>query len=313
MFPIIFYCLFILASQRLRAELFELSICAIFQNEAPYLYEWIQYHRLLGVEHFYLYNDRSTDPYLEVLSPLIEEGIVELFDCSALSGESHFLNQRRAYVRAFNAARQKSRWMAVIDIDEFIVPKNVDTIPDLLRMYEEEWGVMIHWQKFGTSGLWELPSKKFMIECLTKAAPIDDEDHRMTKSIVQIGRLPECFFDEEHILQNRIDLVHFNVWESYDGTKARSLGSIRLHGKPQKELFFSEVQINHYWCRTEKYYREEKVLRKTRLNHEDFGSPRYWSEEKILKYLSIYNLREDISIQRFVPSLKEFISNRFDK
>ena len=33
-----------------------LSICAIYRDEAPYLVEWIEFHRLVGVEHFYLYD-----------------------------------------------------------------------------------------------------------------------------------------------------------------------------------------------------------------------------------------------------------------
>jgi hypothetical protein len=31
-----------------------LAITAIFQNEAPYLKEWIEFHLLMGAEHFYL-------------------------------------------------------------------------------------------------------------------------------------------------------------------------------------------------------------------------------------------------------------------
>lgn len=30
-----------------------LAVCAIFRDEAPYLAEWIEFHRLVGVEHFY--------------------------------------------------------------------------------------------------------------------------------------------------------------------------------------------------------------------------------------------------------------------
>lgn len=38
-----------------------LSIGAIFKDEAPYLAEWIEFHRLVGVEHFFLYDNLSTD------------------------------------------------------------------------------------------------------------------------------------------------------------------------------------------------------------------------------------------------------------
>ena len=33
------------------------SICAIFRDEGTYLKEWIEYHRIIGIDHFYLYNN----------------------------------------------------------------------------------------------------------------------------------------------------------------------------------------------------------------------------------------------------------------
>ena len=49
---------------------YPLAICAIFKNEAPWLKEWIIYHhKVLGVKHFYLYNNDSTDNFIEILSP----------------------------------------------------------------------------------------------------------------------------------------------------------------------------------------------------------------------------------------------------
>ena len=33
---------------------YKVSIGAIFKNEALYLKEWIEFHRIVGVEHFYL-------------------------------------------------------------------------------------------------------------------------------------------------------------------------------------------------------------------------------------------------------------------
>ena len=53
--------------------LYDLTITAIFKNEGHYLKEWLDYHLLAGVEHFYLYNNDSTDNYKEVLAPYIEK------------------------------------------------------------------------------------------------------------------------------------------------------------------------------------------------------------------------------------------------
>jgi hypothetical protein len=55
----------------------------MFKDEAPWLKEWISYHHnILGVEHFYLYNNDSSDDYREVLRPWIDQHIVELIDWS---------------------------------------------------------------------------------------------------------------------------------------------------------------------------------------------------------------------------------------
>src|SRR4051794_35476653 len=57
---------------------YQLAIGAIFRDEAPYLKEWIEFHKLVGVQHFYLYNNYSTDDYESVLRPYIEIGEVEV-------------------------------------------------------------------------------------------------------------------------------------------------------------------------------------------------------------------------------------------
>ncbi|HSX25442.1 MAG TPA: glycosyltransferase family 92 protein [Chlamydiales bacterium] len=282
----------------------ELSICAIFQDEAPYLAEWIEYHRLVGVDHFYLYNDRSSDEYLAVLAPYINDGIVDLIDCPAESGETHFFNQRKAYARGLNRAKDEDKWLAIIDIDEFIVPKKTDTIKEMLKNYEDYYGVSIRWQKFGTSGYWEIPKDRLTIECLTKKAPPYHIDN-LTKSIVQPKLLPSNFFDEQYVKENRVDLVHFCKWIQVNDYKVRSCGPMELSGKIQRLIDLEEAQINHYWCRDEKYYREKKVIRKAKFQNEDFDLPCPWPEEKVQIALTLLNLYEDYEIQRFVPALKE--------
>ena len=38
---------------------YDVTLCAIFRNEALFLKEWIDYHRTIGIEHFYLYNNKK--------------------------------------------------------------------------------------------------------------------------------------------------------------------------------------------------------------------------------------------------------------
>ena len=66
---------------------YQVSICAIFKDEAPYIKEWIEFHKIVGVEHFYMYNNFSSDNYMDVLSPYIERGDVTLIDWPVPQGQ----------------------------------------------------------------------------------------------------------------------------------------------------------------------------------------------------------------------------------
>src|SRR6187431_2863710 len=59
---------------------YTVSLCGIFKNEAKFLDEWIQFHLVVGIDHFYLYNNNSDDNYYEILKPYIEKGFVDLID-----------------------------------------------------------------------------------------------------------------------------------------------------------------------------------------------------------------------------------------
>ncbi len=75
---------------------YELGIVTMFRNEADYIQEWIEYHRMVGVDLFLLYNDRSVDHWAEVLEPYIESNLVEVIDWSALPGTAIFPGHQTA-------------------------------------------------------------------------------------------------------------------------------------------------------------------------------------------------------------------------
>jgi hypothetical protein len=39
----------------------KIGVCAIFKDEAPYLLEWIAFHRMVGIDLLVLYDNGSTD------------------------------------------------------------------------------------------------------------------------------------------------------------------------------------------------------------------------------------------------------------
>lgn len=123
-----------------------LSICAIYRWEGPYLREWVAFHRLMGVERFFLYDNRSDDEHREALAPYLTDGTVELTEWPMFPG------QVQAYTDCIERHRDDSRWIAFVDIDEFLFSPTGRTIPEVLPRYERWAGVGVNRVTFGTSG-----------------------------------------------------------------------------------------------------------------------------------------------------------------
>ena len=123
-----------------------LAVCAIAKNEGPYFKEWIEWHRSQGVEKFYIYNNESTDCTKEALAPYIESGLVEY---CYWPGQKQ---QLATYDDCFEKHRLEARWIAVIDLDEYIVPIKDRNICEFLRRMEEFAVVEINWLVYGSGG-----------------------------------------------------------------------------------------------------------------------------------------------------------------
>ncbi len=124
-----------------------LSVAAIARNEGRYFKEWIDYHRMVGVEKFFIYDNQSTDNTYDILKPYIDAGIVEY---NYVEGEGV---QDAVNYYAVRHAAPLTRWLAVIDLDEFIMPVADKSIPDFLRGVSPRVAqIFIRWCLYGSSG-----------------------------------------------------------------------------------------------------------------------------------------------------------------
>lgn len=270
--------------QPLTAYKYDLSICMIFQNDAPYLKEWIEFHRLVGAQHFFLYNNLSTDHYLEVLTPYVEEGIVELIDWPYPSGimKEFFDVQDAAYQDAINRTTGESKWLAIIDSDEFLFPVKKDNLVDFLSKYEKKshiGGLCVSWVIFGTSNVAKIPDDKLLIETLLYSK---GEGGPNFKSIVRPERVL-------HVGKN----PHYCVYKEGFHHCAPNKKEPR---PPYKEI--DKIRINHYWSRDEWYLNNVKIPRR-----EIWGTP----AETSAHWGKITNEKYDPSILRFVKPLRQKI------
>ena len=125
-----------------------LAVCAIYRDEGSYMREWIEFHRLVGVERFFLYDNRSTDDHREVLAPYVESGIV--VRCTTGPASPAQLAGVRALPRA-STARSRAGSPSSTSTSS-CSPRPVDRLPRCCADYERWPGVGVNWAMFGTSG-----------------------------------------------------------------------------------------------------------------------------------------------------------------
>lgn len=123
------------------------SICAILKNEGLYLREWIEHYIKQGTEKFFLYNNESTDNPKEVLKEFADKIVWHEVRGKAQQGV--------AYNHCVKEYKDRSEWMAFLDIDEMLYSgKDKVFVETLKREYDQPIisGIAVHWLLFGSSG-----------------------------------------------------------------------------------------------------------------------------------------------------------------
>jgi hypothetical protein len=112
-----------------------LAATTLFHNESRYIKEWVTFHHIIGFQEFLLYNHNSTDDFMSEIASFVSSGVVIVQDaismfpneCDNLPNVPHrFSNcQKVCFLNAIQYYRDRARWIAVFDIDEFIFPSQL--------------------------------------------------------------------------------------------------------------------------------------------------------------------------------------------
>lgn len=261
---------------------YDLVICAIFKDEAPFLKEWIVYHQLIGFKHFYLYNNNSTDNYSEVLQPFIDEGVVTLIDWPQIPG------QLSSYTHWYENFRYECNWVSFLDCDEFFCPREASSMQEWIKQYKNYPVILFYWQFFGTSGNLKHDQNKLVIEqyhnCYAKRINMGKVLYNTNYDIASLNMMMH------HYLVVRIHGINippvncFKKFVNYD-----------IHRVSGKGKF--NIQINHYWSRA--YY---SYVDKQKKGEAAFVTS-YKTFEKFVKNERL-NISTDSQVNRFVVETK---------
>ncbi len=148
--------------------LYNLAAVAIMKNEGAYLKEWLDYHLLAGVDHFFIYDNESPDNQREVLQPYVDAGLVTY---KFYPGK---MRQFEAYNETVRRFKFFCRYLAFIDADEFILPKNNRSISEvadeILADNPQAAALAVNWHCFGSNNLDAADLSRGVLERFTRRA-----------------------------------------------------------------------------------------------------------------------------------------------
>lgn len=232
-----------------------LAIGAILKNEGPYILEWVAYHRVLGVDRFFLADNGEgegrDDGSAALLAALDRAGIV---DRMPFPGEPGRPPQLPAYAEILRRHGAEADWIAFIDADEFLLPAPPRrSLRPILAAFESRPGagaVTVNWAVYGSSG--ETAARPGLVVERFAARDGDDSPlHRHYKTILRprafagLHQTPHLF----HLLPGTYP-VHA------DGRPVRT-----IPGDPpgvSEAAVWTPLRLNHYVVKS----REEFLRRK---------------------------------------------------
>ena len=265
---------------------YEVSLCLIFKNEAKVLKEWIEYHQLIGIDHFYLYNNFSDDNYIAILNPYIKKGIVTLTDWPIEFG------QIPAYHDCYQKRRNETHWLGYIDADEFINLQKHNNIKEFIKGYQAFPALCLYWRMFGTSGVVNESEDYLMTEKFTSSWPwlchigktfINNDykniDIGLHQSIAYIGRYPLFPIDDRKLFNP----FFINIFSNFG-------------------CYNPKAYLNHYWSRSFEFYRYKDYIKG---DADSASNITIRTSAGRFEHHELNNYTKDYSIQRWLVLLKK--------
>lgn len=105
-------------------HLYNICVVTRIRNDYLYIREWIEYHKILGVDQFFIADDcsdREKDGIDSILLQYEKEGVVTYSPNQTFNDcHNHSPNQTALFQLMYNMTLGKCQWIGLWDVDEFI-------------------------------------------------------------------------------------------------------------------------------------------------------------------------------------------------
>lgn len=222
-----------------------LAICTIQRDRGPWIREWIEFHKIVGFDKFYIFLHNCTDNSAEVVLELSKKYDITAF----LVNKDVVRPQLAAYQHCYQQFGELHDWIAFLDGDEFLYSPTGTSIKPTLAHYSqlELSAIGVYWLCFGSS------NHKFEPQGLITSnyrfrAPKNFSGNSHIKSIVKGGLKIEF---------STLNNSHY--FKTSNGTFDTDLRPIS-HGYTGNIPCFDKLIINHYVTQSREYFDQFKKL-----------------------------------------------------
>jgi len=218
----------------------KIALICIAQKEDLYLQEWIDYHLKLGFDDIHIFQNnwrfknqnQKSNVYLH-----------EYDGVTKINNDPLWVRniQSRCYTEFIQNNYEKYEWVAIFDVDEFLVLKETKNVKTFISNYDNYNCLIINWAMFGDSGLTEFDEKNASV--ILRFTKRKSGQHGQFKSICKLG---------SEVTHN----VHWTGGKWVDPDFNTGSGPYNYKGN------FNKAQLNHYFVKT----RPEFLMKRERGN-----------------------------------------------
>ncbi|WP_413711337.1 glycosyltransferase family 92 protein [Rhizobium sp. Rhizsp82] len=228
------------------------AIVSTVKNEGRYISDWVKFHLAVGVRHFHIYDDGSSDDTRDVLRALLTPDQLTLIPWIARMEDSALHKKLNGQVLAFAHAvlnfGSNYRWMAFIDVDEFLLPKTGKTVEQALVGAGGFPNISLPWHMFGRGG-----HKTRPVGSILRNFTIRSED---PLSKVKHASNFKCIVDPCEVTE--VSVHRFETREFGEYTANDEGRQYTRRGRKSASFYSSRyLQLNHYYSKSDEELQEK--------------------------------------------------------
>lgn len=216
------------------------SVCLLIKDENDFLEEWLDNYWNIGVEHFYIYDNKSKVPVAETIAKIKNGFYVDKCDVILFTEYKHM--QYDCYENCLINYGQESRWIGFLDTDEFIEFTDSTTdIKEFLKEFDNDLAVWMPWDTYGANGHVKRPVGG-MRENYTK--PVINPYGLWGKIFVQTALIQRMYVHGADSIGHCYPIVtqeHKLLYKDYGKLFNRMNNGVNIYPR---------VKINHYMTRS---------------------------------------------------------------